>query len=295
MLTVFTPTYNRVHTLPKLYDSLVKQENKDFLWLIVDDGSGDGTDKLVEKWKNEEKIDIEYIYRENGGKMQAWNTGVSNCNTELFMCVDSDDYVSKNGINIVLSNWLKVKNDANVAGIVTYKGKTETELLSNYKFPDKQLSTIEAIYSSGFRGDCHLIYRTEILKQYPFPEIDGEKFITENYVFCQIDQTYKILVVPQIVLICTYLEDGYSASQNKLFLNNPKGYVLYYNLKTKFAKSIKDKFKFSVAYVASVKAAKDKQGFKKATLKFWYIVAWPLGCCIYFYRKHIKNKKRGKK
>ena len=87
-LTIFTPTYNRAQTLPRLYDSLKRQTNKNFVWLIVDDGSEDNTKSLVDAWTEEKLMEIKYIYQQNSGKMQAHNCGVDNTETELFLCVD---------------------------------------------------------------------------------------------------------------------------------------------------------------------------------------------------------------
>ena len=92
LLTVFTPTYNRAHTLPRTYDSLKKQDCFCFEWLIIDDGSTDGTDKLVEEWMKENNpFKIRYIYKKNGGMHTAYNTAYDNIDTELNVCIDSDD------------------------------------------------------------------------------------------------------------------------------------------------------------------------------------------------------------
>ena len=47
-LTIFTPTYNRAHTLPRTYDSLRNQKCKEFIWLIVDDGSTDDSGNVCD-------------------------------------------------------------------------------------------------------------------------------------------------------------------------------------------------------------------------------------------------------
>ena len=101
-LTVFTPTYNRRELLTRAYKSLTKQTIKDFEWLIVDDGSTDHTDDEVKKWIDDGIIHIRYHYRENGGKMRAHNTGVGLADTELFLCLDSDDYLVENAVEFAL-------------------------------------------------------------------------------------------------------------------------------------------------------------------------------------------------
>ena len=105
LLTVCTPTYNRAHTLPRLYESLVRQTSQDFEWLVVDDGSTDNTRELVDGWVAEGRIRIRYVYKENGGKPSAHNLGVRLAAGELFFCVDSDDYLTDNAVELILSAW----------------------------------------------------------------------------------------------------------------------------------------------------------------------------------------------
>lgn len=123
MVTVITPTYNRAYILPKLFESLKAQTSKNFEWLIVDDGSADDTKTLVESWiKSKPEFNIQYIYQENAGKMQAHNTAVQNCKTEFFMCVDSDDYIQEKAIEILDEKAKEIAKLNNVAGIIGYKG-----------------------------------------------------------------------------------------------------------------------------------------------------------------------------
>ena len=102
-ITVFTPTYNRGNLLKKGYEALLHQEDKRFEWLIIDDGSQDNTKEIVEQWINEKKIDIRYIYKENGGLHTAYNLAIANINTELAVCVDSDDFLADDAIFTILN------------------------------------------------------------------------------------------------------------------------------------------------------------------------------------------------
>ena len=104
-LTIFTPTYNRAYTLPRLYKSLCQQTAQDFEWLVVDDGSTDETQMLFNTWLEEGKIPIRYITKENGGKPSAYNIAAKEAKGELFLCVDSDDYLVDNAVEKVLNNW----------------------------------------------------------------------------------------------------------------------------------------------------------------------------------------------
>ena len=94
MLTIFTPTYNRRELLNRCYQALRRQSSMDFCWLIVDDGSQDGTSQQVRQWMEEENpFSISYIYQPNGGLHTAYNTAIAVANTELFVCIDSALYM----------------------------------------------------------------------------------------------------------------------------------------------------------------------------------------------------------
>ena len=117
-LTVFTPAYNRASTLPRTYESLCDQECKEFIWLIVDDGSTDETASLVKEWqKKENGFEIQYIYKKNGGMHTAHNVAYENIHTELNVCIDSDDRMAKGAVKKIKTAWLKVRNK-NYAGLI---------------------------------------------------------------------------------------------------------------------------------------------------------------------------------
>lgn len=132
-------------------------------------GSKDGIGRAYKKLQSEEKISIRYIYQENGGKMRAHNRGVKSTETELFVCVDSDDYLVDDGIEKILSFWKEKGGDAAIAGLVGYRGKNTEETLSDGKFPYERNSTLKELYKNGFRGDSTLVYRTEVLRSFLFP------------------------------------------------------------------------------------------------------------------------------
>ena len=107
-ITIFTPTYNRAYCLHKCYESMKRQKNKDFIWLIIDDGSTDNTEVLVKQWKqNDNGFEIKYIYKENGGMHTGYNTAYKHINTELAMNIDSDDYLTDTAIDDILDFWNK--------------------------------------------------------------------------------------------------------------------------------------------------------------------------------------------
>ena len=245
-LTIFTPTYNRKDKLKRLYDSLAEQTSPDFEWLIVDDGSTDNTREIVERFRQENKIDISYHYRENGGKMRAHNSGVRLAGTELFVCLDSDDYFTKSAVNDILDVWKNIRDDENCAGIVAHKGSSETEILYNENFPENtDESSLLDLRLKGFHGETTLIFRTEILKKYEFPEIEREKYVPEDYVYDLIGREYYLKVMPKILTVCELVEKGYTDRVEELRWNNPTAWYMYYVNRAKFSPVCLLKFKYA--------------------------------------------------
>lgn len=255
LLTVFTPTYNRKELLGRVYQSLLAQTCRDFCWLIVDDGSTDDTKQTVQGWIEEKQIPVTYIYRENGGKMRAHNTGVEHCTTELFMCLDSDDYLPADAVECLTDTWKDARQEdsgrgaAKVAGIVAHKGRSATEILTGRAFTDIQYSTLQELYRQGFSGETALVFRTEILRQFPFPEIDGEKYVPEDYIYDKIDKEYVLRVLPHIIMICELVSSGYTDSVEKLRRENPQAWWLYYEQRAQEAPASLLKIKYSSHYM----------------------------------------------
>lgn len=233
MLTVFTPTYNRRELLKRVYDSLKNQTSSDFEWLIVDDGSSDDTGKMVESFIDEGIIRIHYYYQKNGGKMRAHNLGVRLCNTELFFCLDSDDYLVDTAVEDILKLWSE-KNKCEhcirkIGGIVAHKGSSKKDLLGDRGFPEGvESSTLRNLYRKGFRGETSLVFSTKVLKKYPFPEYDGEKYVPEDVVYDRIDKEYELIVFDKILTICEIVSEGYTDQAQKLRKDNPNGWYIYY-------------------------------------------------------------------
>ena len=235
-LTVFTPTYNREDMLLRVYLSLAAQTNKDFEWLVVDDGSTDKSREIIEGFRREKKISIRYIYQKNGGKMRAHNTGVRNSESEIFVCLDSDDYFTKSAVNDILDLWKNIREDKSCAGIVAHKGSSETEVLYNEEFPaGTEKTSLLDLRMKGFNGETTLIFRTEILKQYEFPEIEREKYVPEDYVYDLIGREHYLYVLPKILTVCELVEKGYTDRVEELRWNNPTAWYLYYVNRAKFA------------------------------------------------------------
>lgn len=269
LLTVFTPTYNREALLKRAYESLLAQTSQEFCWLIVDDGSTDGTRELVLSWIKEGRLKIQYEYCENGGKMRAHNRGVEFCRTELFLCLDSDDYLTKTAVWEITSCWKQVQESeaaqANtetgsdkktLAGIVAHKGKSETELLSGVEFPIDGNTTLYGLYLKGFQGETTLIFRTEVLKKFPFPEIEGEKYVPEDYIYDKIDKEYELKILPQIITVCEIVSEGYTDSVSRLKRDNKQAWFLYYEQRARITPFSVRKLKYLAFYIIYAKRCK---------------------------------------
>ena len=278
--TVFTPTFNRKELLEKLYKSLQKQTFKDFEWLIVDDGSTDGTKEKVEEFLSEKKLEIKYYFKENGGKQRAYNFATEKANGELFICLDSDDEYVENGLEIILKYWKKYEKNSDIAGMGYLSTYPNREIIGS-SFPEKEMiSTQFEIYNKyGVKGDKGLMFRTEIIKKYKFPVFEDEKFITEAVVYNRICEKYKMAYVNEKIEIKEYQEDGLTAKYNNLLLRNPKGQALYHNEINSQKLTFKQKILNNAVYYKFCKVAGYKFGkiFKESKNKLFLIFAIPVG------------------
>lgn len=224
-ICIFTPTYNRAYCLRNLYESLVAQTSSDFNWLIVDDGSTDATEPLVRDLIKGSTFPITYIKQSNGGKQRAHNTGVENCESDLFFCVDSDDTLVPDAIESILRTWDAFKIDGTIAGIIALQGPERDRPHYNEMPSNTPTTTMwDLYYKFGHKGDTAHIYRTEVLRNFPFDVEPDEKFIAETYVYHQIDQSYQLATLNKVVTIQEYLPDGYSKNVRAITRKNPKGY-----------------------------------------------------------------------
>jgi len=229
-VTIFTPTFNREHTIKRLYDSLLNQTSFDFEWIVINDGSADNTDGLFSNILKEVKpFQIFYQKKENGGKHRAINDAVKIARGRLFFIVDSDDYLTENAIEKILSYEKTLDTSHKWAGISGLRGHTPTDVIGQ---GPKTKNYIDAKNNErdkvNLLGDKAEVYFTELLKQYPFPEFEGEKFITESTVWDAIARDgYYIRWFNDIIYICNYLDDGLTKHIIEHHKKSPQG-VLYW-------------------------------------------------------------------
>lgn len=251
MITVFTPTYNRAKLLKNCYQSLLQQTTTNFIWLIIDDGSTDNTQEVVHKWINESKISIRYYKQNNSGKHVAYNTAVKLCNTETFICIDSDDYLVKNAIEIIENEWDAIKNNNQVVGLGLLKQYSNGTVVGTQMPNGLKYSTIYDLYEKyKFKGDIALAFKTAIIKNYLFPTFKGEKFVGESVVYDQLSQEYTIKLVNKVIYIGEYLADGYTQNVETLYKENMNGYIFFLEQRVKFAKTKREKISVIAYYIS---------------------------------------------
>lgn len=281
-LTVFTPTYNRAYCLEKCYGSLIRQDNKDFIWLIIDDGSTDNTKKMANKWIRENKIDIKYHWQENQGMHGAHNTAYKLINTELNVCIDSDDYMADGAVERILSFWRKHGNE-NVSGIIALDATIDNQIIGSM-LPEKLFrSTLFDLYNKyGATGDKKLVYRTELTKQYPYPVFKNEKYVGLAYKYYMLDMQYEMLLMNEVICHVEYLPDGSSRNMYNQYLKNPRGFSFYRKelMKLPFGGKL-FKYKQAIHYVSSNLLMKNPKLFIETPKKGLTVLAFPLGFLLY--------------
>ena len=233
-VTVFTPTYNRAYTLNQLFESLKQQTVYDFEWLIVDDGSTDGTSALIDSFQNNQLFDVRYYKQENSGKHVAINNGVDLAEGELFFIVDSDDYLTDDAIEKIISWSSTLPSDDDYAGISGNRGYSVNELIGTTFSGEYIDATALEREKNLITGDKAEVFFTRVLRKYKFPVFENEKFMTENVVWYAIAADgYKIRWFNEIIYITEYLPDGLTHKYNKLLATNPKGFAVSTNQKIK--------------------------------------------------------------
>lgn len=218
LITIFTPSYNRAHLLKRLYDSLLQQSHKNFEWLIVDDGSTDNTKEIVNQFINENKLLIRYYSKKNGGKHTAINFGVNEAKGNLFFIVDSDDFLPNNALELNYNAWQVIKNNQKICGIIGLSQYTNGNIVGDNFLQDNwQIPFVDYYLKYKLKGDKTVAFKTDILKQYPFPEKDGIKLVFEAVVWEEMSKKYDVLCLNKVVQYVDYQSDGTSSSFYRLW------------------------------------------------------------------------------
>lgn len=279
MITVFTPTYNREKELINLYNSLLTQKNVEFEWLIVDDGSKDNTKKIIKKLQKENKININYVYKENGGKQSAYNCGLDNALGDIFICIDSDDILMDNVLYKIKQDFDKIKKDNNIGGIAYLQSYIrDKDKIIGTKFPqDNMVDTYFNIYHKHkVSGDKLIVLKTSVAKEYYFPLIEGEKFVPEALIFNRISLKYNFKFINEIMACKEYLDSGYSNNYFSLVKRNPKGNMLYFKELYNLEKNLYNIYGYILFAVYSKTSLKEilSEHPSKINIILMYIPVW---------------------
>ena len=279
--------------MPRLYESLLNQTFKNFEWLIIDDGSTDNTKTIIENYINEKAIKIRYYYKNNGGKHTALNFGFRIIQSELTFIVDSDDYLTNNAIEIIEKKWQTYRHRKEISGICFLRGKSESECIGD-TFPNvSTLSYIDMRIKNKISGDKAEIFRTSILKNKSFPEVSGEKFIGEDYIWCDIGKEYLMAWCNDIIYICNYLEGGLSLSGKMLRIRCPIGGMLNSSMMlTKefpFYFRLKKAILYNCYYLFAEKSRRSEGYTNKG--KFLRYLTFPFGVALYYFWKYKYSDK----
>lgn len=231
LITVFTPAYNRANLLPRIYDSLCRQSFRCFEWLIVDDGSVDDTENVVNGFiQKPNDFAIHYIKKANGGKHTAINMGVQAAKGELFFIVDSDDSLPDKSLELISSAYDLCKDDEALGGVCGYMAHHNGEMIGRFvKAETLKTNTCELQYKYHVVWDMAEIYKTAVLKEFPFPEFDGERFCPEDLVLFRISKKYKLLLFPEVVYFRDYLDGGLTDNIIRIRMKSPLASTLFYS------------------------------------------------------------------
>lgn len=289
-ITILTPSYNRAHTLPALYESLLKQDADVFEWLIVDDGSTDATRKLVEEWQGEGKISIRYLHKQNGGKHTALNEGIRLIESELTFIVDSDDWLPENAVEIILQYHEKYREMEGLCGYSFLRFYPDGKVNDAFYPQDEWIDTyVNARINAGIAGDKAEVFFTDVLRQYPFPVYEGEKFVPEDLIWVQMSGPYKMVHINRCVYISDYLEGGLTRSGKRMKIHSPKAMTerarLYLN---DASVNKKTKCKMILLYVIYGHFAQysEKKLANDLNRKVWYIAGFVPGTVLYLVWKN---------
>lgn len=234
-LTIFTPTYNRMKELKKLYKSLVMQENKNFIWLVIDDGSTDGTKEYIKSIAKEKKISIKYLHKQNGGKMSTFSTALKKCTTKYLCCVDSDDFLNKNDINIIYDE-IGNNEKKDILGWVFPRKSKKCSITKLKQFNYHKIDIMDLKFLTDKNYETTIVFIADKIRNVQIKTYNNEKFISEEIFYNELSTTGKFIYVNKEVVSSEYLNDGLTNSLYKNYCKNFKSTVALFNSRYQFLK-----------------------------------------------------------
>lgn len=296
LLTVFTPTYNRGGPLLKrCYESMKRQTCKDFIWMVIDDGSVDHTGEMVRAWTEEtSEFPIEYYYKENGGSYTAYNEAIAHITTPLCVCIDSDDFMPDNAVERILDFWDRNGSDE-YAGIVGLDYDLDGNIIGDPLPDQKSVNLIDLLVGRYhiFNGDRTNVVRTELYKKYaPMKVFPGERFFDPHYMHLQISREYDFLVLNENIRFVEYQPEGVSHIGTGIYLNSPNGFFETRILYLSFPDTpFKFRFRHSAHLVSSaILAHRFWDAIKESPCPLITVLAIPVGAALTVYIKLKASK-----
>lgn len=284
-LTIFTPTYNRAHTIERTYHSLCRQSCKEFDWLIIDDGSTDNTASIVKAWVAENKIPIRYVYKENGGLYTGYNVAYSLIESELCVCVDSDDYMPDDAVEKIYRCWIE-RGGEQYAGLIGLDFHLDGTPIGGY-FPTglDNVWFMDLYIKKLHLGDVKPVLRTDLMKTVaPMVGFEGEKNFNPAYMMMQVCDRYPILLLNENLCFVDYQTglDSMSAGIWKQYRNSPHSFQKQRILELQLVhNSWKNRIRVAIHYVASSLIAHDKGWVRKSPKKWITLLVSPMGLVLY--------------
>ncbi len=280
-LTVFTPAYNRADLLPRCFESMKRQTNRNFIWMIIDDGSTDNTRMLVEGWRREPiEFEVQYYYKENGGLHTAYNEAIAHIQTELCVCIDSDDFMPDDAVERILEFW-KAHGSDQVAGIVGLDYDLQGNVIGD-PLPDQEKVNLIDLLVGRYdlvNGDRTNVVRTELYRKYaPMKVFPGEKNFNPHYMHLQISQEYDFLVLNENLRFVDYQPSGMSNSMWKQYRSSPRSFAEIRKLYLSFPDTgFAFRMRHCIHYVSSSILARNGHFLKESPKKGLTLLAIPFG------------------
>ncbi len=287
-LAIITPNYNRPQLLKRLYKSLKEQTCKDFIWYIIDDGSKDDPQEVVDSFVKEEQVEIVFKKKANGGKHTCINFALQLIESPYVVIVDNDDKLTPNAVETILKDFDEIKDNNKICGIGYLKAKFDGNVIGKEYTKDGIVDNfVNQRYNKNTYGDKCEVFKTEILEKYPFPVFEGENFVSESTIWCKMSLDYDMKFFNKAIYLCEYQEGGLSDNVHKRLFNNPKGASACYHSMTSKQFNLKYKIKYTVAYIVYSLASGEKRHniVKSSNCK-------GLSRLLFLPSKMIYNKKR---
>lgn len=285
-LTVFTPTYNRAHLIGRVYDSLCKQTCQDFEWLVIDDGSTDNTREVIAQYIAEQRIAIRYIWKENGGLYTGYNIAYTNITSPLNVCIDSDDFIPENAVELILQTWNERGGEqyAGIIGLDFYADKKQP--IGGYFPKDLNEVYLHDLYLYRIHlGDAKQVMRTDLMShiapQIGFP---NEKDFNPIYMLLQACDTLPLLVINENLCWVDYQKTGMAANIFKQYVRSPHSLIKMRKMEMNLQRNtFRNLLRLNIHYVSSCLIARNKHWLKDSPKPLLTLLMAPFGFILYLF------------